>query len=268
MISFNINIKLCISVLITVFLAFVIINHFFKGFFRVNPFYRNKILLEGFDASGNAVATDVSGNQVTAPVVDASGNAVATDASGNKVTTADASVTATAPAPVTSPASVTAHTTAPTASAPATALTASTPATATAPVTEISDTEKSTIMAELFEKVNNHMDIIRTFKLSDKFVPINIDKTASDPFVILMNLKLLINNGIYKNELDLKELYDKYIGNKAIQVLASDINSINMSSNSLSNVGSLESSFLTRCKNIIVAHQSILDQIIENKSKE
>jgi len=255
MISFNINIKLCISVLITVFLAFVIINHFFKGFFRVNPFYRNKILLEGFDASGNAVATDVSGNQVTA--IDASGNQVtAADASGNQVTVPTASAP-TASAPTAS---------APTASAP-TATTATAP-TATAPVTEISDTEKSTIMAELFEKVNNHMDIIRTFKLSDKFVPINIDKTASDPFVILMNLKLLINNGIYKNELDLKELYDKYIGNKAIQVLASDINSINMSSNSLSNVGSLESSFLTRCKNIIVAHQSILDQIIENKSKE
>lgn len=194
-----------VSILITVFLALIVINHFFKDLFKLNPFYRNNILLEGFDV---AVA------QTTDP---------------------SAPATPSAPAP--------------------------------ASVAEIPDTEKSTIMVDLFEKVNNHMDIIRTLKLSDNFVPINIDKTASEPFVILMNLKLLINNGIYKNELELKEIYDKYIGNKAIPVLASDINSVNMNSDSL-NIGSLESSFLTRSKNIVAGHQTIIDQILENKSKE
>jgi len=226
-----------VSILITVFLALIVINHFFKDLLKLNPFYRNNILLEGFD-----VATDPSGNDV-----DPSGNDV--DPSGNAV---DPSGNAVAQTPST------------TATTPST--TATTPST-TASVAEIPDTEKSTIMVDLFEKVNNHMDTIRTLKLSDNFVPINIDKTASEPFVILMNLKLLINNGIYKNELDLKEIYDKYIGNKAIPVLASDINSVNMNSDSL-NIGTLESNFLTRCKNIVAGHQTIIDQIIENKSKE
>ena len=228
-----------VSILIMVFLALIIINHFFKDLFKLIPFYRNNILLEGFD-----VVADPSGN--AAAVTDPSGNAAAvTDPSGNAAPTA-----ASAPASV----------------APAAA--SATPAPAPASTPEIPDTEKSTIMVDLFEKVNNQMDTIRTMKLSNNFVPINIDKTASEPFVILMNLKLLINNGIYKNELDLKEMYDKYIGNKAIQVLTSDINSVNMNSNNNENIGSLESSFLTRCRNIVAAHQTIIDQILENKSKE
>ena len=232
-----------VSILIMVFLALIIINHFFKDLFKLIPFYRNNILLEGFD-----VVADPSGN--AAAVTDPSGNAAAvTDPSGNAAPTA-------ASAPASAPASV----------APAAA--SATPAPAPASTPEIPDTEKSTIMVDLFEKVNNQMDTIRTMKLSNNFVPINIDKTASEPFVILMNLKLLINNGIYKNELDLKEMYDKYIGNKAIQVLTSDINSVNMNSNNNENIGSLESSFLTRCRNIVAAHQTIIDQILENKSKE
>jgi hypothetical protein len=250
MISFDIH--TIVSILITVFLALIIINHFFKDLLKLIPFYRNNILLEGFD-----VVADPSGNAAAvapAPPVTASAPAVATPASA---------VTA-PPSAVTTPV---------TASAVATPASAQTPSASATPapsasVAEIPDTEKSTIMVDLFEKVNNQMDTIRTMKLSDKFIPINIDKTASEPFVILMNLKLLINNGIYKNELDLKEMYDKYIGNKAIQVLTSDINSVNMNSNSNENIGSLESSFLTRCRNIVAAHQTIIDQILENKSKE
>jgi hypothetical protein len=169
------------------------------------PYNRNKILLEGFDASGNA--------------------------------SKDASVNSSTPAP-------------------------------TEGSNEIPDTEKSTIMVDLFEKVNTHMDIIRTLKMSDNFVPINIDKTASEPYVIIANLKLLINNGIYKNEMDLKEIYDKYIGNKAIQVLTSDINSVNMDSTNTTQIGSLETSFLKRCQSIVAAHKIVIDKILENKSKE
>ena len=77
-----------------------------------------------------------------------------------------------------------------------------------------SDTDKSTLMVELFENVNKQMDMIRTLKLGDKIIPITIDKTPSENVLVLANLKLLINNGVYKNELDLKEVYDKYIGNK------------------------------------------------------
>lgn len=195
------NVKTVVSVIIIVVLLLIILNHFFRDLFRLNPFYRNKILLEGFDASGNTVV---------AP-----------------------SATATPSA-----------------------------------TTPIEDTDKSTMMADLFEKVNNQTDMIRTIKLSDKFTPINIDKTASEPFVILMNLKLLINNGVYKNEMDLNELYDKYIGNKAVQLLVSDINSVNMDTGSIPDIGSLETQYLTRCKSIVDGHQKIIDKILENKSKE
>jgi hypothetical protein len=194
------NIKTVVSVGIIVLLSLIIANHFFKDLFKLNPFYRNKILLEGFDG------------------------------------------------------------TVPTATVPT--------ATETPPVTQVSDTDKSTIMADLFEKVNTQINTIRTIKLSDKFTPINIDKTASEPFVILMNLKLLINNGIYKNEMDLKEIYDKYIGNKAVQLLLSDINSVNMDTGSTPDIGSLETQFLSRCKSIVDGHQNIIKKILENKSKE
>jgi hypothetical protein len=199
------NIKWIVSTIIVVFLLLIVLNHFFKDVFKLFPYNRNKILLEGFDASGNA--------------------------------SKDASVNSSTPAP-------------------------------TEGSNEIPDTEKSTIMVDLFEKVNTHMDIIRTLKMSDNFVPINIDKTASEPYVIIANLKLLINNGIYKNEMDLKEIYDKYIGNKAIQVLTSDINSVNMDSTNTTQIGSLETSFLKRCQSIVAAHKIVIDKILENKSKE
>ena len=130
-----------------------------------------------------------------------------------------------------------------------------------------SDTDKSTLMVELFENVNKQMDMIRTLKLGDKIIPINIDKTPSENVLVLANLKLLINNGVYKNELDLKEVYDKYIGNKAIQLLTSDINSVNLDKPS-GNISTLETKFLTRCKSVVDAHQKILNKIFDNKSKE
>ena len=191
----KVNMKWIVSATIVVFLLLIVLNHFFKDLFKLNPYYRNKILLEGFDASGNT--------------------------------------TATAPAEP-----------------------------------SINETDKSTIMSELFEKVNQQTDTIRTLKLSDKFSPINIDKTATEPYLILTNLKLLINNGIYKNEIDLMEMYNQYIGNKEIKVIMSDINSVNMESSDKSNIGSLETSFLTKSKSIVDGHQKIIDKIIENKNKE
>ena len=201
------NVKIMVTVVIIVLLLVIIANHFFKDLFKLNPFYRNNILLEGFDAPAAA--------------------------------TGEPSATAATPSATAAP----------------------TPPAA-------SETDKSTMMADLFEKVNTQIDMIRTVKLSDKFTPINIDKTVSEPFAILMNLKLLINNGIYKNEMDLKEMYDKYIGNKGVQLLVSDINSVNMDTASTPDVGSLETSFLTRCKSIVDGHQNIIDKLLENKNKQ
>jgi hypothetical protein len=220
-------VKTVVTVSIIVLLLLIIANHFFKDLFKLNPFYRNNILLEGFDGETATPSEPVA----TAPVA-----------------TAPVATAPVATAPVA---------TAPVAAAPV----------ATAPVAT-SETDKSTMMADLFEKVNTQMDMIRTVKLSDKFTPINIDKTVSEPFAILMNLKLLINNGVYKNEIDLKEMYDKYIGNKGVQLLVSDINSVNMDTGSTPDIGSLETSFLTRCKSIVDGHQNIIDKLLESKNKE
>jgi len=130
-----------------------------------------------------------------------------------------------------------------------------------------SDTDKSTLMVELFENVNKQMDMIRTLKLGDKIIPITIDKTPSENVLVLANLKLLINNGIYKNELNLKEVYDKYIGNKAIQLLTSDINSVNLDKPP-NDISTVETKFLARCKSVVDAHQKVLNKIFDNKSKE
>ena len=216
-------VKTVVTVSIIVLLLLIIANHFFKDLFKLNPFYRNNILLEGFDGE-TAAPSAPSETTSSAPVASA-----------------------------------------PVASAPSE--TTSSEPVASAPVAS-SETDKSTMMADLFEKVNTQMDMIRTVKLSDKFTPINIDKTVSEPFAILMNLKLLINNGVYKNEIDLKEMYDKYIGNKAVQLLVSDINSVNMDTGSTPDVGSLETSFLTRCKSIVDGHQNIIDKLLESKNKE
>ena len=261
MLMFNLNIKLIVSILVTTVLLFIIVNHFFKDLFKLNPFYRNKILLEGFDASGN----DMSKNN--ASVNDASGNAPVSNASVSNAPVSNAPVSN---APVSNDASGNdmSKNNAPVSNAPVSNAPVSNAPVSNASAPSIPDTDKSTIMVDLFEKVNNQMDIIRTIKLSDKFIPINIDKTASEPFAILMNLKLLINNGIYKNEMDLKEMYNKYIGNKAIQVLTSDINSVNMESSINLDIGNLESSFLTRCQSIVAAHQTVIDKILENQSKE
>ena len=129
---------------------------------------------------------------------------------------------------------------------------------------ETSETDKSTMMTDLFESVNKQMDIIRTLKLSENMIPIKIDKTVPESQLILANLKLLVNNGVYKNELDLKEIYDKYIGNKAVQLLASDINSLNLESAE----PHMETTYLTRTKSVVDGHQKIIDNILENKSKE
>ena len=129
---------------------------------------------------------------------------------------------------------------------------------------DTSETDKSTMMTDLFESVNKQMDIIRTLKLSENMIPIKIDKTVPESQLILANLKLLVNNGVYKNELDLKEIYDKYIGNKAVQLLASDINSLNLESAE----PHMETTYLTRTKSVVDGHQKIIDKILENKSKE
>jgi hypothetical protein len=278
----NMDIQWFVSVAIITFLVLMIVNYLFKDYFKLNPFYRNKILLEGFDASGNAV-TDPSGNAAPSnvelgssltPSTNVEPSSSAPAPSGTSLSGSEAP-SSTVPAPLVTEApsniAVTPSSTTPSSTAVTPSSTVVTPSsTVVAPsVPDTSNTDKSTIMADLFDKVNSQMDIIRTIQLSDKIVPITIDKTAVDPFIILSNLKLLINNGIYKNELDIKDVYKNYIGNKEVQLLTSDINSVNLESQTDSvTISNLETSFLKRCQSIVDAHQKLIEKILDNKSKE
>ena len=270
------DIQWFVSVAIIAFLVLMIVNYLFKDYFKLNPFYRNKILLEGFDGSGN----DISGNAMTSST-DPSGNAAPNVELGSSLTpSSNVEPSSSTPAsgvpstPVSSTEAVATPSTTPS-TMPSTmpsATPSATPSTTVAPapsVPDTSNTDKSTIMADLFDKVNSQMDIIRTIQLSDKIVPITIDKTAVDPFIILSNLKLLINNGIYKNELDIKDIHNTYIGNKEVQLLTSDINSVNLESQTDSGtIHNLETSFLKRCQSIVDAHQKLIEKILDKKSKE
>jgi hypothetical protein len=278
---------LILSIIIIAFLLFMLLHHLFKGFFNLNPFYRNKSL-EGFDtdASGNAVSVEQTGQtqaeqvgqvqteqtqtgqvqteqvgQVQAGQVQAGQTQTEQTQTGQVQTEqTQAGQVGQVQAGQTQAGQTQAGQT-------QAGQTQAGQTQAVAIDITVSDTDKSTLMAELFENVNKQMDIIRTIKLSDKLIPIKIDKTPLEAVLILANLKLLINNGIYKNELDLKEIYDKYIGNKAIQLLTSDINSVKLETPH-DDISTLETKFLSRSKSIVDAHQKIIDKILDNKSKE
>lgn len=220
-----------ISIVVIAFLTYLLLNHLFGKMKR-------NIRLEGFEST-----VDGSGNQITKsePSVESSSSTVSiaippSDVSGNQIASVSDIPLISGSAEVSTSKTVT------------------------------TDVDNSGLMADLFENVNKQMDIIRTFKLSDTLVPVKIDKTHQEDVLILANLKLLVNNGVSKNELDLKEVYDKYIGNKTVQVLVSDINSLNIVKVP-ENVAQLDTTFLARTKAIVDAHQNIIDKILDNKSK-
>ncbi len=238
----NVNFNMILSVIIVAFLLFMIGHHVFR-----------KLNLEGFEEAPEAKVADT---KVADPTV--SDTKIAdTTVSDTKI--ADTTVSDTKIADTTVSDTKIADPKAPDPKAPDPKAPDPTIA-----QEETSETDKSTIMTDLFESVNKQMDIIRTLKLSENMIPIKIDKTVPESQLILANLKLLINNGVYKNELDLKETYDKYIGNKAVHLLASDINSLNLESPELH----METTYLTRTKSVVDGHQKIIDKILENKSKE
>lgn len=241
----NVNFNMILSVIIIAFLLFMIGNHVFR-----------KLNLEGFEVAPEVKAADPTVSEVKAtdpkvadPTVSDPKAAVPTVADPKVADPTVSEVKTEVKAPDLKVSEV------------KTEVKAAVP---TVAQQETSETDKSTIMTDLFESVNKQMDIIRTLKLSENMIPIKIDKTVPESQLILANLKLLVNNGVYKNELDLKEIYDKYIGNKAVQLLASDINSLNLESPD----SQMETTFLTRTKSVVDGHQKIIDKILENKSKE
>lgn len=130
-----------------------------------------------------------------------------------------------------------------------------------------SENASSSALSELFERVNTQADIIRTFKGSfDPIVPLKIDGSGDERIIMIKNIKLLLNNGIFKNETDLKEY--EYIGNKAVNALVSEINNLNLENpSSISNINKKEKDYMNRTRNIIEEHQKIINLELKRRAK-
>jgi hypothetical protein len=132
---------------------------------------------------------------------------------------------------------------------------------------EIKDVDKPIELASAFEKVNKQTDMIRTLNESTEPIsPLKIDKSADAEFLVLSNLKLLVNNGISKNEASLKAVYDQYIGNREVSLLATDMNSLKIEKANADALHKQEIGLICRAKVIIEGHQTLIDRILEKGS--
>jgi hypothetical protein len=122
-------------------------------------------------------------------------------------------------------------------------------------------------ISELFEKVNTQSDIIRTFKGDfNPITPLKIDGSGDERIIVLNNIKLLLNNGIFKNETDLKQY--EYTGTKTIGALVSEVNSLNLENpSSITDLDKKEEDFIKRAKVITDEHQKIIDLELKRRSK-
>jgi hypothetical protein len=132
---------------------------------------------------------------------------------------------------------------------------------------EIKDVDKPIELAAAFEKVNKQTDMIRTLnEVTEPATPLKIDKSGDAEFLVLSNLKLLVNNGISKNEASLMAVYDQYIGNREVMLLVTDINSLKMEKANADILHKQEIALICRSKVIIDGHQTLIDRILEKGS--
>lgn len=136
--------------------------------------------------------------------------------------------------------------------------------------------ENTTKLTQLFEKVNNQIDIIRTLKTpySNKVVEIKFltENGVSPDTVVQTNLLHILRNGVKPNDTDLQSndgikkyysyggmmpIIDKLIQSISAQCTAiTDINKCYRMSNQKN---------ISRLETIINTHQSILDKIMEKQ---
>ena len=134
---------------------------------------------------------------------------------------------------------------------------------------DIKDVDKPIELAAAFEKVNKQTDMIRTLnEITEPIAPLKIDKSGDAEFLVLSNLKLLVNNGISKNEASLKAVYDQYIGNREVTLLATDMNSLKMEKANADVLHGQEIVLICRAKVIINGHQTLIDRILEKGADE
>lgn len=151
---------------------------------------------------------------------------------------------------------------------------------------DIKDSAKPIELAAAFEKVNKQMDMIRSLSGStEPAVPLKIDKSGDPEYLVISNLKLLMNNGIDKNETSLKTIYDQYIGNNEIALLMTELNAIQTVTLTTPPVNRMpfqlppavpdpvaihgkEVGLMCRMKTAIDGHQTLLDRILKKSSEE
>lgn len=151
---------------------------------------------------------------------------------------------------------------------------------------DIKDSTKPIELAAAFEKVNKQMDMIRSLSGStEPAVPLKIDKSGDPEYLVISNLKLLMNNGIDKNETSLKTIYDQYIGNNEIALLMTELNAIQTVTLTTPPVNRMpfqlppavpdpvaihgkEVGLMCRMKTAIDGHQTLLDRILKKSSEE
>jgi hypothetical protein len=159
----------------------------------------------------------------------------------------------------------------------------------------------SETIADLFDKVNKQIDIMRTLKepYTDAIKTVNYNRDLSGNMVIISNLKTLVNIGIVGNDTDLQKnegitkVY-QYGGNDLVGEIVADLASLdevkltgmlNLTKTPLCDsiasatdketcvakakkqrLTEIEAEYLKRTTAIVNSHQRILDRILEKQS--
>lgn len=164
-----------------------------------------------------------------------------------------------------------------------------------------SSVDNSESIANLFDRVNTQMDMIRTLKepYTDAIQPVNYNRDLSGNMLILMNLKSLVNTGVAVNDKDLQTnpgitKVFQYGGNDSIADIISDMATMDETriaelckkkdSRECDKISSttdrascvlkiqkqclkeIEASFIARTTAVVDAHQRIIDRILQKES--
>jgi hypothetical protein len=181
----------------------------------------------------------------------------------------------------------------------ATASPSTTVAPTASPVIDYS-TENSENTANLFDKVNAQLDMIRTLKepYSEIVKTVDFNRDLSGNMLILSNLKTLVNAGIAINDKDLQtnpgivKLF-QYGGNDSIAEIITDMATLNeekltelcskfpsecekisstsdrascMTKTQKQCIKQIEASYIKRISTIVEGHQRIIDRILKKVS--
>ena len=161
-------------------------------------------------------------------------------------------------------------------------------------------TENSENTANLFDKVNIQLDMIRTLKepYSEIVQTVNFNRDLSSNMLILSNLKTLVNTGIANNDKDLQtnpgivKMF-QYGGNDSIAEIITDMATLNeaklvelcakypsgcdmisstsdravcMTKTQKQCIKEIEASYIKRISAIVEGHQRIIDRILKKES--